>query len=201
MFTGIVEDMGLVEAVEKKRNLCTFSLYAPKVFKGVKLGDSIAIDGVCLTVAKIKGKVLSFDMMKETLEKTTLGSLRNGSRVNLERAMMAQDRFGGHMVTGHVDGLGKILKVIRDKNYVEFQIAMPSGLRKFIAPKGSICVNGISLTVGATRRVARTLCFSVYMIPFTMQVTNMSEKKVGDFVNIEVDILARYILRQRVKEL
>lgn len=193
MFTGIIEDIGIVDAMGKRKNLYTLSLRSSKIAKGIKLGDSVAIDGVCLTVTKAKGGVLSFDIMKETLDKTTLGTLGSGSRVNLERAMMAHGRFGGHMVTGHVDGLGKILKVVRDQNYVEFQINMPSDLKKFIAPKGSICVNGISLTVG---NVLKNY-FSVYMIPFTMQVTTMADKKVGDRVNIEIDILARYILNQK----
>jgi len=194
MFTGIVEELGVVQAVEEKTNLFVLSLKAPKIARGIKLGESVAVDGVCLTVAKAKAGVLSFDMMKETLDKTTLGRLKRGSKVNLERAMQSGSRFGGHFVTGHVDGLGKITHILYDKNYLEFQIEIAASLKKFIVAKGSICINGISLTVGATRRVAPTFNFSVYMIPFTMQVTTTADKKVGDVVNVEVDILARYVL-------
>lgn len=193
MFTGIVEDIGIVDAIEQKKNLYTLSLRASKIAKGIKLGESVAIDGVCLTVTKAKGSVLFFDIMKETLDKTTMGTLHSGSKVNLERAMQATSRFGGHFVTGHVDGLGRILKIVREKNYVEFQIAVPRPLKRFIVAKGSICVNGISLTVGKIQKNG----FSVYMIPFTMQVTTMADKKSGDVFNIEADILARYILNQK----
>lgn len=193
MFTGIVEDIGVIDAIERKSNLCTLSLRSSKIAQGVKLGESVAIDGVCLTVTKVKGSVIFFDIMKETLDKTTLGAFSAGSSVNLERAMQAASRFGGHFVTGHVDGIGKIAKIIRAKNYAEFQIAVPVPLKKFIVPKGSICVNGISLTVGKVQKNG----FSVYMIPFTMQVTTMADKKIGDATNIEVDILARYILNQK----
>jgi riboflavin synthase len=193
MFTGIVEELGTVAAVGEKANLATLSLNAGKVARGIKLGESVAIDGVCLTVSKVKGAVLSFDIMKETLDKTTLGHLKAGGKVNLERAMTSGGRFGGHFVTGHVDGIGKITHILCDTNYIEFQIAVPASLKKFIVTKGSICVNGISLTVGAVHKNT----FSVYMIPFTMQMTTMADKKVGDPVNVEVDILARYVLGQK----
>src|SRR6185436_17475069 len=139
--------LGVIDAVDQQANLCTLSLKAGKAAQGVKLGDSIAIDGVCLTVTKIKGGMLLFEVMKETLDKTTLGRLKPGNKVNLERALAAGGRFDGHFVTGHVDGLGKITRILYDKNYIEFQIEVPVSLKKFILPKGSICVNGISLTV------------------------------------------------------
>jgi riboflavin synthase len=192
MFTGIVEELGVIDAIGQKANLCTIALKAGKTAQGAKPGESIAIDGVCLTVTKAKGPVLSFDVMKETLDKTTLGRLKSGDKVNLERAMQSGARFGGHFVTGHVDGLGKITHILCDKNYIEFQIEILSALKKFVVTKGSICVNGISLTVGHVRKNT----FSVYMIPFTMQTTTMADKKVGDAVNVEVDILARYVLGQ-----
>jgi riboflavin synthase len=191
MFTGIVEEIGVIDALKKKQNLYTLSLKARKFSQGVKLGESIAIDGVCLTVAA--KAPLRFDIMKETLSKTTLGQLKPGGKVNLERAMQSGGRFGGHFVTGHVDAVGKIAKIINDQNYAEFQITVPAGLKKFIVTKGSICVNGISLTVGAIND--RPYSFSVYMIPFTMTATTMADKKVGDAVNVEVDILARYVVR------
>lgn len=190
MFTGIIEDIGVVDVLGKQENLYTLSLKAPKVSVGIRLGDSVAVDGVCLTVIKIKKDLLTFDMMKETLDKTTLGAVSKGSRVNLERAMQASSRFGGHMVTGHVDGLSTLRNILRAKNYIECQMTIPKGLKKFIVPKGSVCLNGISLTVG---KVAAKQ-FSVYLIPFTMSETTMADKKAGDVLNIEVDILARYIL-------
>ena len=193
MFTGIIEDIGTIEGADKRENLCTLSLRAPKIAKGIKLGESVAVDGVCLTVTRVQKSVLCFDMMKETLNKTTLGALRQGSKVNLERALKAGGRFGGHIVTGHVDSLSKIRGIVRDKNYVEFRLSIPNGLQKLIVTKGSICLNGISLTVGKVLKDR----FSVYMIPFTMRETTMSEKKAGDLLNIEADILARYILNAK----
>jgi riboflavin synthase len=190
MFTGIVEEIGTVEGIQRKENLYSLSLRAAKIAKGIRLGESISIDGVCLTVTQSKNSLLSFDMVKETLEKTTLGQIDRGAKLNLERALKAGGRFGGHIVTGHVDGLAKIKAIIRLKNYVEFQLSIPAGLKKFIVPKGSICLNGISLTIGKVSKDQ----FSVYMIPFTMKETTMSVKKVGDELNIEADILARYIL-------
>lgn len=190
MFTGIIEDTGIIERIEKKENLYHLSLFASKIAKGIKPGESIAVDGVCLTVTAVRKSVIYFDLMKDTLEATTLGAMGPGSKVNLERALKAGSRFGGHIVTGHVDGLTKISRILRGKNYIEFQLNIPAGLRKFIVTKGSISLNGVSLTVG---QVAKDF-FSMSLIPFTMQATTMSGKKVGDSLNIEADILARYIL-------
>lgn len=190
MFTGIVEDIGTIESVLKKENLYCLSLRTNKISKGIRLGESISVDGVCLTVTQINKTLLSFDVMKETLDKTTLGRMPKGSRVNLERALKADGRFGGHIVTGHVDGLAAIKNIIRSKNCVEFQLRVPASLKKFIVPKGSICLNGVSLTVG---KVQKDHC-SVHLIPFTMRETTMSEKKTGHVLNVETDILAKYIL-------
>ena len=193
MFTGIIEDIGTIEAVEKQENLYKFSVMAPKISRGIKLGDSVSVDGVCLTVAVVKKSVLTFDLMKDTLDSTTLGVLGLGARVNLERAMQTGGRFGGHVVTGHVDGCSKIIEIIRGKNYIEFRLDIPKGLKKFIVTKGSVTLNGISLTVGKVLKD----CFSVSLIPFTMKETTMSDKKAGDRLNIEADILARYILNAK----
>lgn len=193
MFTGIVEDIGTIEAVEKQENLYKFSVNAPKISRGIRLGDSVSVDGVCLTVAVVKKSVLTFDLMKDTLDSTTLGVLGLGARVNLERAMQTGGRFGGHVVTGHVDGCSKIIEIIRGKNYIEYRIDIPKGLKKFIVTKGSVTLNGISLTVGKVLKD----CFSVSLIPFTMKETTMSDKKAGDRLNIEADILARYILNAK----
>lgn len=193
MFTGIIEDIGIVEGVEKKANLYTLALRAPKISRGIRLGDSVCVDGVCLTVTRLRKTIVDFDMMKETLDKTTLGEAHKGSKVNLERALKAGGRFGGHMVTGHVDGLSRVKDILRDENYVEFKLSIPAGLKKFIVPKGSVCLNGISLTVGKVTKDA----FSVYLIPFTMRATTMADKKAGDVLNIEADIIARYILNSK----
>lgn len=195
MFTGIVEEIGTVEGIQRRENLYGLSLRAAKIVKGVRLGESISVDGVCLTVTRSRNSLLFFDLMKETLDQTTLGRIERGAKVNLERALKAGGRFGGHIVTGHVDGLAKIKAIIRLKNYVEFQLSIPADLKKFIVPKGSICLNGVSLTVGKVSKGQ----FSVYMIPFTMKETTMSVKKVDDTLNIEADILARYILGKRIK--
>lgn len=191
MFTGIIEEMGKVEQFEERPNLAVLTLQVNTISPGTKLGESIAVNGVCLSVVKKVGKKLSFDLMKETLASTTLGHIKPGTRVNLERAMRADSRFGGHFVTGHVDGIGRIDKIIQSKNYVEFQITVPKQLMKFIVPKGSVCVDGISLTVGKVKGNQ----FSVYLIPVTLKVTTFGLKEKGDRVNIETDILARYILQ------
>ncbi len=151
----------------------------------------MSVDGVCLTVTKVDKSVLSFDMMKETLSVTTLGDLKKGVKVNLERALALGGRFSGHLVTGHADGKTKICDIIQLKNYVEFQLTLPSEIKRYIVPKGSICLDGVSLTVGNVSSDR----FSIYLIPFTLNATTMSLKKVGDFINIEADILARYILK------
>lgn len=193
MFTGIVEDIGIVEALLKKENLYRLSLKSSVVSQGIRLGDSILVDGVCLTLCENKKALLSFDMMKETLDKTALGALKKGSKVNLERALKASGRFGGHLVTGHVDGITQITEIIRRKNYVEFRLSVSPVLKKFIVLKGSVCLNGISLTVGDVLKDS----FSVHLIPFTMKITTMAVKRAGDALNIEADILARYILNSK----
>ena len=190
MFTGIVEEQGIVEALIKARNLYTLILRAQKVAKSVKPGDSVAINGVCLTLTKLKGAAMFFDIMKETIAVTTLGRLKSGEKVNLELALKVDSRFGGHFVTGHIDGIGTIRQVIKQKNYVEFRIFVPAALRRYIVPKGSIGIDGVSLTVGAVGKNG----FSVYLIPFTLHVTIFADKKIGDKVNVETDILARYAL-------
>jgi len=166
---------------------------ADKLLKGVKVGDSISVDGACLTVTQIKNKVASFDLMKETMDKTTLQFLKPGSEVNLEGALRVNDRLGGHFVSGHIDGVGVIKKRISKTNYEEFQIEIPKPLSKYLAPKGSVSVDGISLTLGEVNRNV----FSIYIIPHTLAVTTLGSKKGGSKVNIETDLLAKYILAAR----
>ena len=193
MFTGIVEATAKVRGLHKKENLFTLSVEKPKLFGDVKIGDSIANDGVCLTVTAIRGGCFHFDLMKETLEATTLKSLSPGGKVNLERAMKMDGRMGGHFVSGHVDAVGRIKAVRTLPNYVEYRVALAARLMRYVAPKGSVTLDGISLTVG---KVGRDW-FAVYFIPHTLTVTTIGVKKPGDEVNIETDLLAKYILNAR----
>lgn len=193
MFTGIIQENGTVEAITKEQNFATLTIKAAKVSRGTQAGESIAVNGVCLTLTGKDGDLLEFDVMNETLRVTSLGLLKAGQSVNLERALKASDRVSGHFVTGHVDLMGKIAKIVKKKNNVEFVIRMPASFRRFVVPKGSVCVDGVSLTVG---RVVKNQ-FSVYLIPFTLKMTTFREKKEGDPVNIEIDILAKYVLQDR----
>lgn len=191
MFTGIVEAVSGVKALVKKENLYTLAVVKPKAFHDVGIGDSIANDGVCLTVTGIHGGCFYFDLMKETLNATTLKYLKAGARVNLERAMKADARLGGHFVTGHVDTVGVIKDIRTLKNYVEYRISMVKKLMPYVVPKGSVAIDGISLTVGEVKKN----WFAVYFIPHTLEVTTIGSKKTGHEVNVETDLLAKYILK------
>jgi len=191
MFCGIVEEIGLVTKIVKKANLVSLVLKAKKILPGTKGGDSISVNGVCLTVTSKTNRGLTFDVMKETLLRTNLGRLQAGWKVNLERAMKVGDRISGHFVSGHIDGMGKIIRIRRQKNYVEFEVSAAKALLKFIVPKGSICVEGVSLTVG---KVGKST-FSFYLIPFTLQMTTLGQKRSGEYLNLETDMLAKYIVK------
>ncbi len=195
MFTGIVEEIGIVEDIKREKNLSILQIQAKKVIQGIAQGESVAVDGVCLTVTRIKKNILFFDIMRETLLKTTLGCLKPQDKVNLERALKAGERLSGHFVTGHVDEMGVIQKRIVRTNYLELRIFLKKNLKKYLIPKGSICLNGVSLTVG---QVAEDF-FSVYLIPFTKQVTTLGFKKEGDKINLETDILAKYLFHSPSK--
>ena len=189
MFTGIVEELGIVKQVRFLSNLSVLRISAKKISKQTKLGESIAINGVCLTVTEIKGNVLTFDVVRETILRTTLNSLKVNDKVNLEQALKVGNRVSGHFVTGHVDCIGIIKNTIRTKNYLELQIKIDKPLRKYIVTKGSICIDGVSLTIG---KVFKDY-FSIYLIPFTKKVTILGAKQEQGRVNVEVDILAKYI--------
>jgi len=193
MFTGIVEVTGRVSSIRKKENLFVLSVLKPKGFTDVRIGDSIAVEGVCLTVTSGKGECFHFDLMKETLDATTLKHLKAGSAVNLERAMKAEARMGGHFVTGHVDAVGRITDIKTLPNYVEYRLSIPDPLMRYVVPKGSVAIDGISLTVGEVKKG----WFAVYFIPHTLDVTTIGKKKTGDEVNIETDLLAKYILKAK----
>ena len=190
MFTGIVEELGTVKEISHQKNLSILKLQAKKVLAGTKLGDSILVNGVCLTVTDKKPSILTFEIMRETVVKTTLATLRKNDPVNLERAMSVKSRFHGHFVTGHVDCVGAIKQRVDLKNYTELRIENPRLIRKFIVAQGSICLDGVSLTVGHIGKDE----FSVYLIPFTKKITTLGERNRGEELNIEADLLAKYVL-------
>ena len=190
MFSGIIEEKGVVEAIECRKDLSSLKVKGQKTGRRARAGDSISVNGVCLTVTSVRRSVFIFDLMRETLLKTSLGRIQKGDPVNLERALKVGDRLSGHFVTGHVDAVAAVCERIESENYLELRVRLPKGLARYIAPKGSVCLDGVSLTVGAVTKTH----FSVYLIPFTKDVTTLGDKRRGDAVNIEVDILARYIL-------
>ena len=192
MFTGIVEAVGTIAAIERhaKGARLTIDVGAWDL-SDVKLGDSIATDGVCLTVVAVKGRSYSADLSQETLDRTTYAGARVGSRVNLEKAMLPTTRFGGHIVSGHVDGLGQVVTREQVGDAVEFWIRPPAELARYIAEKGSVTVSGVSLTVNSLRHHD----FRLTIIPHTLAMTSLDQLKPGSSVNLEVDLLARYLER------
>lgn len=189
MFTGIVEEKGKVKSIKKGAKSAMLSIEGNKIFEDVNLGDSIAVNGVCLTVTSYSKNVFTADVMNETLKRSSLGSLKNGSEVNLERAMAANGRFGGHIVSGHIDGTGVISDMSKDDIAIWVTISTTAEILRLIVEKGSIAIDGISLTVA---RVSNT-DFAVSVIPHTGANTTLLDKKVGDVVNLENDITGKYI--------
>ena len=188
MFTGLIEEQGRVLTPPRNGKL---SLAASKVTEGLALGDSIAVNGVCLTVSAFSGQRFTADVMPETLHRSNLGELRTGSLVNLERALPATGRFGGHFVSGHIDGVGSLLSVRPEGNALIFSIRAAPELLRSIVEKGSVAIDGISLTVV---EVTETL-FSVSVIPHTAAVTTLAGKRPGDRLNLETDMIGKYVLR------
>lgn len=197
MFTGIIEEIGTVKEFKKSDNNALITVECKKVLGELsdktKLGDSIAINGVCQTVIDLKENSFSAQISNETLKVTTLDSLKSGEKVNLERALTLSSRLGGHMVTGHIDGTAKLLKKEKQtsfgQNFYLLTFEAQSGLSNYIVKKGSVCINGISLTVAEVKLDN----FDVAIIPHTFENTNLTELKTGGFVNIEVDVLAKYV--------
>lgn len=189
MFTGIIEEVGVVESVKKGASSAVITIRADKVLSDLKTGDSVAVNGVCLTAVNITGRGYSADVMHETLRRTNLGSLKGGSRVNLERAMAADGRFGGHIVAGHIDGTGRITSMTKDDNAVWITVDTDASILKYIIDKGSITIDGISLTVAEVTSES----FSVSVIPHTADSTTLLEKKPGDTVNLENDMIGKYV--------
>jgi riboflavin synthase len=191
MFTGLVEGQGLVKSLVPEGEAIRLDIELPADFAGLAIGDSVAINGCCLTVIELADLVAAFQAGAETLSKTNLGRVRVGHRVNLERSLRADGRFGGHIVQGHVDGVGEVLEIARDGEWVTMWFRIPTHLAKYLVPKGSVTVDGISLTVVN----AEPDKFSVALIPHTLDVTTLGVRTVGDVVNIETDILGKYVER------
>ena len=191
MFTGIVEELGEVTAVEKLDDASRFRLRGPVVTEDAKHGDSIAVNGVCLTVVDLGENEFTADVMAETLDRSSLGALTAGSRVNLERPMALGGRLGGHIVQGHVDGTGRIIERRVSENWEIVKISLPAGLTRYVVEKGSITVDGVSLTVVD----AGSDHFTISLIPTTLALTTLGIKEPGDPVNLEVDVLAKYVER------
>ena len=188
MFTGIVEEMGVIRSIRRGAHSAVLSIGAEAVLSDLKTGDSVAVNGVCLTATAVEGRGFTADVMHETLLRSSLGALGPGSPVNLERAMAAGGRFGGHIVSGHIDGTGTITERRRDDNAVWYTVSAPALLR-YIVEKGSIAIDGISLTVASVAADR----FSVSVIPHTAAVTVLGRKRPGDIVNLETDIIGKYV--------
>ena len=189
MFTGIIEEIGKVERIEKNSRNCKLSIKASKILTDIHLGDSIAVNGICLTVTHFNHQAFTVDVMNETWGRTALTLLKHGSEVNLERALSVNGRLGGHIVTGHIDGTGKISSIKKDDNAVWYQINTQKEILDLIVEKGSITIDGISLTVAKVSKVN----FSVSVIPHTLEQTILKSKQVGSTVNLENDILGKYV--------
>lgn len=189
VFTGIVEEVGTIAEIKRGQHSATLGIRAEKVLEDLKIGDSVAVNGICLTVTSVLSNGFTADVMHETLNRSSLSKLSRGSRVNLERAMPANGRFGGHIVAGHVDGVGTIVNIMRDDTAIWYTIKAESSILRYIVEKGSITVDGVSLTVA---RVGESE-FSISAIPHTVSVTVLGQKKTGDIVNLENDIIGKYI--------
>lgn len=189
IFTGIIEEIGSLSDIKKEIDLYSLRVSCKKVLEGTKIGDSIATNGVCLTVTELGEDFYKADVMVETIKSTSFKNLKRGEKLNLERALSPAKRLDGHIVQGHVDGLGEIISILNHGNEIVYRIKFDSDNFKYIAPKGSISLDGISLTVS---RVGEKY-FEVSIIPTTIRDTNLINKKVGDMINIETDIIGRYV--------
>ena len=189
MFTGIVEEVGTIKSINRGQHSAVLTVRAKTVLEETRIGDSIAVNGICLTVRQLFSDGFAADVMHETLRRSSLGSVRTGSPVNLERAMQLGGRFGGHIVSGHIDATGKILGIREDDNAVWYRIGADYKTLKYIVEKGSVALDGISLTVAEVRSDS----FSVSVIPHTRANTTLTYKKIGDIINIETDCIGKYV--------
>lgn len=198
MFTGIVEERGSIVAIDRGTDSARVTVRGPVVTQGARHGESISVNGVCLTVTDVDADTFTVDVMAETLRRSSLAAADPGSPVNLERAMPADGRFGGHVVQGHVDGTGTVLDVEPGDRWVVVRIALPAELRRYVVEKGSIAVDGVSLTVAGVGGSDGDGWFTVSLIPTTLELTTFGARRPGDTVNLEVDVLAKYVEAQLV---
>lgn len=195
MFTGIVEEIGIVKGINKTGAGALLKIKAEKAHSDAKIGDSICVNGSCLSVVEISGNILSFDVIPETLKRTSLAHLKINYSVNLERSVKADSRMGGHFLTGHVDYEGSIIDISRKSEGVGFKLSLPKEYSSFVVEKGSVGLDGVSLTVASVTKEY----FTVYLIPHTLKSTTFSMKKKGDFINVETDIIGKYAAKDKAK--
>ena len=193
MFTGLVTEVGTIASITLGTESAILVINAPETVAGISLGDSIAVNGACLTATAITDRTFTADVMVQTLSLTSLGSYKEDDRVNLELAATLSHRMGGHMVQGHVDSVAHVSSIVDGEKWQEFTVSVPASLMKYIVAQGSICIEGVSLTVGRISDESNEV--TVWLIPATLEKTNLSTKKIGDPLNIEVDVLAKYVER------
>jgi riboflavin synthase len=193
MFTGLIAELGTITAIEKGETSAVFTISAPALISEIELGDSVAVNGVCLTATSIAGTTFTADVMVQTLSLTSLSQIIVGSPVNLELAAQLNARMGGHLVQGHVDGVATVVGLTPGDKWAQFDITVPAQLTKYIVNQGSICLDGISLTVGEINDANNGV--TVWLIPETLERTNLAGKQPGDLINVEVDVLAKYVER------
>ena len=193
MFTGLVQELGVVADIVRAESSAQISIKAPALAPQIKTGDSVSVDGVCLTATAVTADSFTADAMVQTLAVTSLGQIQSGSAVNLELAARLDTRMGGHIVQGHVDGTGTLVALTPGEQWMKCEVKVDSALLKYIVAKGSICFSGISLTVGEVND--ETSVVTVWLIPETLERTTIATKKPGDLINIEVDVLAKYVER------
>ena len=197
MFTGLIAELGTITAIAKGESSAVLTIAAPALISQIALGDSVAVNGVCLTATAITGDTFTADVMVQTLAVTSLSQLAVGGAVNLELAAQLGTRMGGHMVQGHVDGVATVVGFTPGEKWAQFDITVPEKLAKYIVDQGSICLDGVSLTVGEINDTNNVV--TVWLIPETLERTNLSGKKAGDLINVEVDVLAKYVERLLAK--
>ena len=197
MFTGLIAELGTITAIDKGESSAVFTIAAPVLISQIALGDSVAVNGVCLTATSITDNSFTADVMVQTLAVTSLSQLSVGSAVNLELAALLNTRMGGHMVQGHVDGVATVVGLTPGEKWAQFDITVPEKLAKYIVNQGSICLDGVSLTVGEINDANNVV--TVWLIPETLERTNLSSKTAGDLINVEVDVLAKYVERLLAK--
>ena len=197
MFTGLIAELGSITAIKKSETSAIFTINAPGLISEIALGDSVAVNGACLTATSIEGTAFTADVMVQTLNLTSLSQIFVGSPVNLELAAQLNARMGGHMVQGHVDGVATVVSLTPGDKWAQFDITVPAELSKYIVNQGSICLDGVSLTVGQINDANNVV--TVWLIPETLERTNLSTLLPGDLINVEVDVLAKYVERLLAK--